>query len=67
MIGDFRSVFFVAEKPLSMTRTCTVVNFHNLHGQFGIFLFLNRRNQVTSVCGKNGFLREIQRKIEDFS
>ena len=34
-----------------MTRTFTVVNFHNLHsllGQFGS-LFLNRRNQVTSV------------------
>ena len=33
VIGGFRSVFFVAEKPLPTTRTCTVINFHNLHGQ----------------------------------
>ena len=35
-----------------MTRSCTVVNFHNLHsllGQFSTLAFLNRRNQVTSV------------------
>ena len=31
--------FFVAEKPLPMTRTCTVVNFHNFHGQFGSLVF----------------------------
>ena len=36
VIGGFRSViFFVAEKPLPMTRTRTVVNFHNFHGQCG--------------------------------
>ena len=39
MIGGFRSVFFVAEKPLPMTRTCTAVNFHNFHGQLGSLVF----------------------------
>ena len=28
-------IFFVAGKPLPMTRTCTVVNFHNLHSLLG--------------------------------
>ena len=27
----FNPYFFVAEKPLPMTQTCSVVNFHNLH------------------------------------
>ena len=31
--------YFVAEKSLTMTRTCTVVNFHNFHGQFGGLVF----------------------------
>ena len=38
----FRSVFFVAKKPLPMTQTCTVVNCLNLHsllGQFGSLAF----------------------------
>ena len=37
----FDPYFFVAEKPLPMTRACTVVNFRNLHGQFGSFRSLN--------------------------
>ena len=42
VIGGFQSLFFVAKKPFPMTRTCTVVNFHNLQsllGQFGSFVF----------------------------
>ena len=38
----FNLYFFVAEKPLPMMRTCTVVNFHNLHsllGQFSSLVF----------------------------
>ena len=31
VIGGFQSIYFAAEKPLPMTQTCTVVNFHNLH------------------------------------
>ena len=30
-------IFFIAEKPLPTTRTCTVVNFHNLLSLFGQF------------------------------
>ena len=38
----FNPYFFVAEKPLPMTQTCSVVNFHNLHsllGQFSSLVF----------------------------
>ena len=48
----FDPYFFAAEKPLPMMRTCTIVNFHNLHsllGQFGSFI-LNKQNQVTTSC-----------------
>ena len=31
--------YFIAEKSLTMTRTCTVVNFHNFHGQLGSLVF----------------------------
>ena len=35
----FDPYFFVAERPLPMARTCTVVNFPNFHGQFGSLVF----------------------------
>ena len=38
----FNPYFFVVEKPLPVTRTCTVVNFHHLHsllGQFSSLVF----------------------------
>ena len=34
----FDPYFLVVEKPLPMKRTCTVVNFRNLHGQFNSLL-----------------------------
>ena len=42
VIGGSQSIVFEAKIPLPMTRTCTVVNFHNLHsllGQFGSLVF----------------------------
>ena len=35
--GSFGSVFFVDEKPLPMTQTCTIVNCHNMHSLLGHF------------------------------
>ena len=52
VIGGFRSLLFVAEEPSPMKRTCTAVNFDNLHSLLGLFggLFFNGRNRVTGVC-----------------
>ena len=59
-------IFFVAEKPLPMGRTCTIVNFHNLHsllGQFSNLVF--EKTKSSDWCWfvvKNSFFRQIQRE-----
>ena len=71
MIGGFQSIFFAAEKPLPMTQTCTVVNFHNLHclvGQFGGLGF--EHTESSDKCWfvvKLAFSERSKGKIEDFS
>ena len=60
----FNPYFFVAEKPLPMVQTCTIINFHNLHSLLGQFGFSTKgiKWQVL-VCGKKySFFREIQRE-----
>ena len=55
--------FFVAEKPLPMTWTCTVLNFCNLHGQFRSLGF--EQTESSDWCWfvvKNSFFREVQRE-----
>ena len=57
----FDLYFFVAERPLPMTPTCTIVNFHNLHsllGQFSSLVF--EQTESSDQCWfvvKNSFFR----------
>ena len=53
-------IFFIAEKPLPTTRTCTVVNFHNLLSLFGQFGSLS--SDLCLFVVQNSFFREIQRE-----
>ena len=53
-------IFFIAEKPLPTTRTCTVVNFHNLLSLFGQFGSLSSDQCLFVV--QNSFFGEIQRE-----
>ena len=64
--------FFVAEKPLPMTQTCTVINFHNLHsllGQFGSLIFeqMESSDYKCLFVVKIAFSERYKGKIEDFS
>ena len=68
MIGGFRSAFFVAKKPLPMTRNCTFVNFYNLHsllGQFGSLVF--EQMESSDWCWlllKKSLFRETKEKLK---
>ena len=51
--------FFVAEKPLPMSQTCIVVNFHNLHSlldQIGDYCW-SVVKKITSSENTNGKLK----------
>ena len=66
----FDPYFFVAKKPSPVTRTCTTVDFHNVHSVLGLFVSLVfNQSQVTGVglWSKNSFFSKILGKIEDFS
>ena len=68
----FDLYFFVAEKPLPMTWTCTIVNFHNVHsllGQIGSLVFeqMESSDWCWFVVKKKAFSERYKAKIEDFS